>query len=73
MKLNGHYEIWDSKQFSRKGRMNNGKKSTKEGSVEIKRKVTLDCHNGEVKAKDVKSIVSQANLSKSDFLKALSQ
>ena len=33
-------------------------------------KVTLDCHGGEVKAKDVRSIISQAGVSKSQFMVA---
>lgn len=40
-------------------------------TVDRKWKVTLDCHNGEVKAKDVKSIISQAGVSRSEFLKAM--
>jgi predicted RNA binding protein YcfA (HicA-like mRNA interferase family) len=36
-----------------------------------KYKVTVDCHNGQVSAKNIKSIVSQAGVSKLDFLKAL--
>ena len=31
------------------------------------RKVTLDCHRGEVKANDVKSIISQMGVSKKEF------
>jgi predicted RNA binding protein YcfA (HicA-like mRNA interferase family) len=37
----------------------------------IKRKVTVDCHNGEVGAKVIKSIVSQCGVSKLQFLQAL--
>ncbi|TAN53897.1 MAG: type II toxin-antitoxin system HicA family toxin [Methylococcaceae bacterium] len=37
----------------------------------IKRKVTVDCHGGVVKAKDVRSIIAQAGVSKSDFLKVI--
>ena len=33
-------------------------------------KVTVDCHGGEVKAKDVKSIISQAGISKAAFYQA---
>lgn len=36
-------------------------------------KVTLDCHNGEVRAIDVRSIISQAGVSKSKFLEALNK
>lgn len=36
-----------------------------------KYKVTVDCHHGEVSAKVIKSIVSQAGVSKLEFLKAL--
>lgn len=36
-----------------------------------KRKVTVDCHNGEVKAKNVKSIISQAKVTKAEFLDAM--
>lgn len=35
------------------------------------RKVTLDCHHGEVKALDVKSIIGQMGVSKKDFWKAV--
>lgn len=35
------------------------------------RKVTLDCHHGEVKARDVSSIISQAGVPKSEFYKHL--
>jgi len=35
------------------------------------RKVTLACHNGEVKAKDLKSIFSQAGVDKKTFLDEL--
>jgi len=34
------------------------------------RKVTLDCHKGEVAAKNVKSIISQAGVSAKEFFKA---
>ncbi len=37
----------------------------------VKYKVTVDCHRGEVSAKNVKSIVSQAGVSKMEFLTAL--
>ena len=36
-------------------------------------KVTVDCHRGEVKAKDVQSIVKQAGVSKARFLEAYNQ
>jgi NACalpha-BTF3-like transcription factor len=36
-----------------------------------KYKVTVDCHNGEISAKNIKSIVAQAGISKLEFLKAL--
>jgi len=36
-----------------------------------KRKVTVDCHNGEVSAFVIKSIVGQAGVSKMRFLQAL--
>jgi len=35
------------------------------------RKVTLDCHRGEVKALDVKSIIGQLGVSSKDFWKAV--
>lgn len=35
-----------------------------------KYKVTVDCHGGEVKAMDVRSIISQAGLTKSEFYAA---
>jgi predicted RNA binding protein YcfA (HicA-like mRNA interferase family) len=38
-----------------------------------KYKVTVDCHHGEVSAKVIKSIVSQAGVSKLEFLKALNK
>ncbi len=34
-------------------------------------KVTVDCHKGEVKALDVRSIISQAGLTKEQFFDAL--
>lgn len=34
------------------------------------RKVTVSCHKGEVQARDVKSIISQAGLSKSEWAEA---
>ena len=34
-------------------------------------KVTVDCHKGEVKALDVRSIIKQAGVSKSTFFGAL--
>lgn len=37
----------------------------------VKRKVTVDCHRGEVSAKVIKSIVGQAGVSKLKFLQAL--
>lgn len=36
-----------------------------------KYKATVDCHNGEVSSKNIKSIVSQAGVSKIEFLNAL--
>jgi predicted RNA binding protein YcfA (HicA-like mRNA interferase family) len=36
-------------------------------------KVTVDCHKGEVSAKNIKSIVGQAGASKMEFLKALNK
>ncbi|CUS33510.1 YcfA family protein (fragment) [Candidatus Nitrospira nitrificans] len=30
-------------------------------------KVTVDCHRGEVKAQDIKSIIGQAGISKEQF------
>jgi predicted RNA binding protein YcfA (HicA-like mRNA interferase family) len=33
-------------------------------------KVTLDCHHGEVKAKDVRSMVGQAGVTRKEFLSA---
>jgi predicted RNA binding protein YcfA (HicA-like mRNA interferase family) len=38
-----------------------------------KYKVTVDCHNGEVSAKNIKSIVGQAGVSKIQFLQALNR
>ena len=35
------------------------------------RKVTLDCHRGEVRALDVKSIIAQSGVSKSAFFGAM--
>ena len=35
-----------------------------------KYKVTVDCHGGEVKAMDVRPIISQAGLTKSEFYAA---
>lgn len=32
-------------------------------------KVTLDCHHGEVKAQDIKSIIGQAGITKRQFWK----
>ncbi|UVT20104.1 MAG: type II toxin-antitoxin system HicA family toxin [Nitrospira sp.] len=32
-------------------------------------KVTIDCHRGEVKASDIKSIIGQAGLTKKEFWK----
>ena len=37
----------------------------------VKRKVTLDCHRGEVRALDVKSIISQAGVTKAQFFNAM--
>jgi len=37
----------------------------------MKRKVTVDCHRGEVRALDVRSIVSQAGLSSKEFWRAV--
>ena len=34
-------------------------------------KVTLSCHHGEVKAKDIKSMISQAGVTKSQWYAAL--
>lgn len=34
-------------------------------------KVTVDCHRGEVRADDVKSIIKQAGVTKKQFLDAL--
>lgn len=43
-----------------------------EGRVDGKRRlVTLACHNGEVKKKDLLSIISQSGYSKKKFLKHL--
>ena len=39
---------------------------------EIFRKVTLDCHKGEVSAMNIKSIIKQAGISKQEFYKAAS-
>jgi hypothetical protein len=36
-------------------------------------KVTVDCHRGEVRANDVKSIINQAGVSKRQFLAALNR
>ncbi len=35
------------------------------------RKVTVDCHKGEVKAKDVKSIIGQADVGKRKFFDSI--
>jgi predicted RNA binding protein YcfA (HicA-like mRNA interferase family) len=53
---------------SQKGSHEQWEKITGDG---VKRKVTVDCHNGTVRAKDVRSIISQANVSRNDFLKAI--
>ena len=36
-----------------------------------KYKVTFDCHKGEVGAKNIKSMIAQAGVSKAEFLQAL--
>lgn len=36
-------------------------------------KVTVDCHKGEVRANDVKSIIGQANIAKREFWKLVEQ
>ena len=36
-----------------------------------KRKVTVDCHRGEVRALDVRSIISQAGVTKKQFYDAM--
>lgn len=44
--------------------------STRDGRRYV---VTLDCHRGEVRALDVKSIIGQAGVSKKEFWRAIEQ